>query len=128
MLKSIQQRILFFMSTIDVLASIAVALTTSVVPKHMMYKNMPPADENWPIYGGTAEATYNVQGFIFLPFKTFTFFCDVILCIYCLCSINFRMNVPKIMMMRLQELMLHLFTYTKKTSANCSSCWRHSSI
>ena len=106
-LKSIYHRILFFMSTSDVLASIAVALTTSVIPKDMMYKNMPPADENWPIYGGTAEATYNVQGFIFLTFNTLAFFSDVILCIYYLCSINFRMN-DNIFSSRFQGLLYFL--------------------
>jgi len=89
-LGSIYHRILFFMSTSDVLASIAVALTTSAMPKDLIYKYTSPAAENWPIYG--TEATCKAQGFVLLTFNTLSCFCDVIFCIYNLCSIKFRMN------------------------------------
>jgi len=105
-LRFIYHRILFFISTSDVLASTAVALTTSVMPKYIICKNnTSPAAENWPVYG--IEATCKAQGFIVITFNTLTFFCDVIFCIYYLCSIKFRMNAM-IFSSRLEGLLYFL--------------------
>ena len=76
------------MSISDVMASTAIALTTLAMPKGMIYSNIFP--ESWSIYG--TVATCSAQGFIFTTFTFLTFACDVILCIYYLCSIKFGMS------------------------------------
>ena len=102
-LASIYNRIMFFMSMSDVLASAAIALTTLMMPKDMIYKNIFP--EIWPIYG--TEATCSAQGFIFQTFSFLTFSCDVILCIYYLCSIKFGVS-DKVFSSRIEWILYFL--------------------
>ena len=85
----VYHRIMFFMSISDVIASIAIALTTLAVPKDMIYTtNIFP--KSWPIYG--TVATCSAQGFSLMTFTFLTYSCDFILCIYYLCSIKFGMS------------------------------------
>jgi hypothetical protein len=103
-LASIYHRIMFFMSISDVIASTAVALTTLVMPKDMIYTDVFP--KGWPIYG--TEATCSAQGFIFLTFTFLTYACDLILCIYYLCSIRFAMS-DRTFSLRLEWVLYTLF-------------------
>jgi len=102
-LASIYNRIMFFMSISDVLASAAIALTTLMMPKDLFYTNIYP--EIWPIYG--TEATCSAQGFIFQTFSFLTFSCDVILCIYYLCSIKLGVS-DKVFSLRIEWILYFL--------------------
>lgn len=63
-------------------------MQTLAMPKNMIYSNIFP--DSWSLYG--TVATCSAQGFIFMTFTFLTFACDVILCIYYLCSIKFGMS------------------------------------
>jgi len=88
-LRSIYHRILFFKSVGDILSSLAMALSTLMMPSDMVYEltNGRHPLGNW--------TTCNVQGFSFTFGTIITFCCDAILCIYYLCSIKYGMKDRK---------------------------------
>eukprot|EP00979_Chaetoceros_neogracilis_P012910 scaffold3559_cov284-Chaetoceros_neogracile.AAC.8 len=88
-LRSIYHRILFFKSISDILSSLAMALSTLMMPSDMIYEftyGIHPLG-NW--------TTCNIQGFSFTFGTMITFCCDAILCIYYLCSIKYGMKDRK---------------------------------
>jgi hypothetical protein len=84
-LSSVYHRIMFCMSLADIIASIAIALTTIPMPKDMIYTQFEST-----AYGTTA--TCSVQGFFFTFGSVVTFGYNTSLCIYYLCAIRYKMK------------------------------------
>lgn len=87
-LSSIYHRIMFCMSFADIIASIAIALTTIPMPKDMIYTQFEPK-----AYGTTA--TCSIQGFLFTFGSVVTFGYNTSLCLYYLCAIRYKMKDSK---------------------------------
>lgn len=81
-------RIMFCMSLADIIASVAMALTTIPMPKDMIYTQFEPK-----AYGTTT--TCSIQGFFFTLGSTITFGYNALLCFYYLCAIRYKMKDSK---------------------------------
>ena len=89
-LSTVYHRIMFCMSVSDILASVAMALTTLPMPKDMIYTQF----EMKEVHGN--NATCNAQGFVFFVGANFTFALNACLCIYYLFSIRYKMSEARI--------------------------------
>jgi len=89
-LSTVYHRIMFCMSVSDILASVAMALTTLPMPKDMIYTQF----ELTEIHGN--NATCSAQGFAFFVGANLTFGFNASLCVYYLASIRFKMSETRI--------------------------------
>mmetsp|Transcript_12459 Transcript_12459/g.23387 ORF Transcript_12459/g.23387 Transcript_12459/m.23387 type:complete len:509 (+) Transcript_12459:453-1979(+) len=87
-LSSVYHRIMLCMSLADIIASIAIALTTIPMPKDMIYTQFEPK-----AYGTTA--TCSIQGFFFTFGSVVTFGYNTSLCLYYLFAIRYKMKDSK---------------------------------
>jgi hypothetical protein len=114
-LKTVYHRIMFFMSCADISGSIAMALTTLPMPKHMSQEIMDidghlSLYENWAGIKLGNTQTCEAQGF-FYAFGVSTMYAyNAMLCIYYVCAIVFGMREDRII--KNVEPFLHLFAFT----------------
>jgi hypothetical protein len=113
-LKTVYHRIMFFMSCADISGSIAMALTTLPMPKHMSQEIM-DIDGNLSLYENWAgiklgnTQTCEAQAF-FYSFGVSTMYAyNAMLCIYYVCAIVFGMREDRII--KNVEPFLHLFAF-----------------
>jgi len=114
-LKTVYHRIMFFMSCADISGSIAMALTSLPMPKHMSQEIM-EIDGNLSFYDNWAgiklgnTQTCEAQGFFYV-FGVITMYAyNAMMCIYYVCAIGFGMREDRII--KNVEPFLHLFSFT----------------
>ena len=89
-LSTVYHRIMFCMSLSDILASVAMALTTLPMPKDMIYTQFDMQE----VHGN--NATCNAQGFAFFVGANLTFGLNASLCVYYLFSIRYKISEARI--------------------------------
>lgn len=106
-LRSIYHRILFCMSLADILSSIGMALTTLAMPR-----DFPPGvgNENWSGTRIGTLVTCEIQGFVILFGVLTTFMYNLLLCIYYVCVLTFKIQEKT---MKRVEPWLHVMAWIK---------------
>ncbi len=99
---TIYHRIMFFMSLSDIMASVAIALTTLPMPKDVIY---PYAGLSY----GTVK-TCEAQGFLYLTGSSLVICMNAGLCVYYLCILV--LNMREIVFRKCIEPLLYIFSFT----------------